>query len=144
MCPGVVQNEENASPVRGKACVLLHSWCYRGTLPRGRGLPELMKQTDLVLLLAFQLPLSLLKTAQNHPMVRTVWDSDFQGGPALAQAWGHWAKGEVPPAKPASPPVHPTAACPLLPTQVRTRVIAAAYKSNMCLLKTSNKHKRDS
>lgn len=67
-----------------------------------------MKQTNLVLLLAFQLPLSLLKTAQNHPMVCTIWDSEFQWGPA--QGWGHWAKGEVPLAKPASPPVHKTAA----------------------------------
>ncbi|CAI9169521.1 unnamed protein product [Rangifer tarandus platyrhynchus] len=49
-------------------------------LPRGQGSTLLMSQTSHALLFAFQLPLSLLKTAQNHPMLVELKNGETYNG----------------------------------------------------------------
>lgn len=103
-------------------------------LPRGQGSTALADETSHVLLFAFQLPLSLLKTAQNHPMVSTCWSGMAHFSGDQPQHRDRDTGQRVRCLQP-----KPLPACPFFPpTCVRTCVISAPDQSNACLLKVSN------
>lgn len=91
VCPGVGQSWEHMSSIgvrdacsRTPSAVMSWQICETGVpaVPRGQGSLVLIRQTSHMPLFALQLPLSLLKTAQNHPMVSPCGSGamSFSGG----------------------------------------------------------------
>ena len=128
MWPGVGQSSEAVFLLRGMPA-----------LPRGRGhgADEPDRSCAFVCLSASLVAAENGSESPNGEYV-PLWSGAFQQGPASAQEQGHWAKGEVPPDKPAS--------CLSLKQQlvlsslshVRACVISALVPSHTYLLKVSN------
>lgn len=141
----VGQIEENVSSFAGEACVLQPPLpgAIMGPCPGARAPKHRLNRQILSPCLSFSFHCHYWRQLRIIPWwVCVVWDGKLHWGPASAQGQGHWVKGKVPPAKPASCLSMKPQRVLFPPMWVRTDVIAGAYKNNNVLIKNV-KHERD-
>lgn len=138
----VGQSEENVSSFAGEACVLLYHHqppppgAIMGPCPGARAPKHQLNRQVMSACLPFSFHCLCWRQLRIIPWwVCVVWDGKLHWRAASAQGQGHWVKGKVPPAKPASCLSMKQQLVLFPPMWVRTDVISAAYKSNNVLIK---------